>query len=240
MPRLSILLAQIVLVLVRAPGRASRPWLIPLELVALVLLMLFGARPTLRALERTHRRRGRLTPDLLALVLSLVVASAWLTDRLGIHALFGAFLLGAVMPKDGRFRQAIGERLDGTIALLLPLFFALTGLRTSVRLLSGAVMWLDCLLIVAVAVAGKFGGAALSARLTGMPWREALALGGLMNTRGLTELVILGIGLDAGVISPALFSMMVIMALATTFMTTPLLDWLDPERLRRPAAGRRG
>ena len=86
------------------------------------------------------------------------------------------------------------------------------------------------------AVAGKFGGAALSARLMGMPWREALALGGLLNTRGLMELVILGIGLDAGVISPALFSMMVIMAFATTFMTTPLLEWLDPERLRRPAA----
>ena len=99
-------------------------------------------------------------------------------------------------------------------------------------------MWLECLLIVGVAVAGKFGAAALSARLAGMPWRESLALGGLMNTRGLMELVILGIGLDAGVIPPVLFSMMVIMALVTTCMTTPLLGWLDPERLRRHAAER--
>ena len=225
-----------VLLLVRAPGHAATPWLIPVGLAAYVLVMFFGARPALRTLERIHRRRGRLTPDLLALVLVLVAGAAWLTDRLGIHALFGAFLLGAVMPRGARFQRAIKERFEGTIVLLLPLFFSLTGLKTSVRLLSGAGGWLDCLLIVTAAVAGKFGGAALSARLMGMPWREALALGGLLNTRGLMELVILGIGLDAGVISPALFSMMVIMAFATTFMTTPLLEWLDPERLRRPAA----
>src|SRR5262249_6718447 len=99
-------------------------------------------------------------------------------------------------------------------------------------------LWLECLLLVGVAVGGKVGGAGLAARWTGMPWREALALGTLMNTRGLMELVILGIGLDAGVIAPALFSMMVIMARATTCMTTPLLECLDPERLRRPASQR--
>jgi len=229
-----------VLLLVRAPGRSAAPWLIPAGLAAFVLLMLFGARPALRAVGRIHRRRGRLTPDLLALVLVLVAGAAWLTDRLGIHALFGAFLLGVVMPRDARFQGALEERFKGTIALLLPLFFSLTGLKTSVRLLSGAGGWLDCLLIVAAAITGKFGGAALSARRLGLPWREALALGGLLNTRGLMELVILGVGLDAGVISPALFSMMVIMAFATTFMTTPILEWLDPERLRRPAAGLEG
>jgi len=227
-----------VLLLVRGTGRGATAWLIPPGLAGMVLLMYAAARPGLRALQRLHRRRRGLTPDLLALVLVLVAASAWLSDRLGLHALFGAFLLGACTPRDPGFQRAIEEKFEGATVLLLPLFFSLTGLRTSVRLLEGGRMWLECLLIVGVAVAGKFGAAALSARLAGMPWRESLALGGLMNTRGLMELVILGIGLDAGVIPPVLFSMMVIMALVTTCMTTPLLGWLDPERLRRHAAER--
>jgi Kef-type K+ transport system membrane component KefB len=115
--------------------------------------------------------------------------------------------------------------------MLLPLFFALTGLRTNVGLISGGTMWLYCGAIILVAVAGKLGGSMLSARANGMPWRESAAIGVLMNTRGLVELVILNIGLDMGVLGPTLFSMMVLMALTTTFMTTPLLQWIYPDRL---------
>jgi Kef-type K+ transport system membrane component KefB len=157
-----------------------------------------------------------------------------MTEYLGIHALFGAFLAGAVMPKGERFVHALTGKLeDVTVVLLLPLFFAFTGLRTAFGLLEGAEMWGFAALIILVAVAGKWGGSTLAARFTGMSWREAGAVGVLMNTRGLMELVILNIGLDIGVISPALFAMMVLMALVTTFMTSPLLEWIYPARMIR-------
>jgi Kef-type K+ transport system membrane component KefB len=171
------------------------------------------------------QRRGEVSKDLIAVVLLIVLASSLATELLGIHALFGAFLVGAIMPKDAGFVRTLTEKLeDVTVVLLLPLFFAFTGLRTSIGLVSGSEMWLYCTLIITVAVVGKFGGATVAARVSGMNWSEASALGVLMNTRGLVELVVLNIGLDIGVISPALFTMMVIMALTTTFMTTPLLD----------------
>jgi Kef-type K+ transport system membrane component KefB len=139
--------------------------------------------------------------------------------------------MGVIMPKDQGFVHAVKEKLESlTVVLFLPLYFAFTGLRTSIGLLTGADMWFYCGLIIVVAVAGKFGGATLSARLSGMPWREAGAVGILMNTRGLMELVVLNIGLDIGVISPALFTMMVLMALITTFMTSPLLELTFPAR----------
>jgi K+:H+ antiporter len=123
-----------------------------------------------------------------------------------------------------------------TVTLLLPLFFAFTGLRTNVTLVKGPEMWLYCVLIVVVATVGKLGGSMLASWLTGMPAREAAALGTLMNTRGLMELIILNIGLDIKVISPALFSMMVTMALITTLMTSPVLELLCPEEMRRIVA----
>jgi Kef-type K+ transport system membrane component KefB len=145
--------------------------------------------------------------------------------------------MGAIMPKDPRLVHALTEKLwDLTVILLLPLFFAFTGLRTRIGLLSGAGMWIYCGLIFAVAIAGKCGGAVLSAKLGGISWREAGALGVLMNTRGLMELVVLNIGLDIGVISPAVFAMMVLMALTTTFMTTPVLEWVYPARVSRQEA----
>ncbi|HYH79353.1 MAG TPA: cation:proton antiporter, partial [Longimicrobium sp.] len=155
-------------------------------------------------------------------------------EALGVHALFGAFLAGAVMPKGEGFVHALTGKLeDVTVVLLLPLFFAFTGLRTHIGLVEGGEMWGYCALIILVAVVGKFGGSAVAARLTGMNTREAAAIGALMNTRGLMELVILNIGLDIGVISPAVFAMMVLMALATTFMTSPLLELVYPARLIR-------
>jgi Kef-type K+ transport system membrane component KefB len=163
--------------------------------------------------------------------------SALCTESLGIHMLFGSFLVGAIMPKEPRFVRYLLDRFETvTVTLLLPLFFAFTGLRTNIALVKGPEMWLYCALIVLVATAGKLGGSMLASWLTGMPAREAAGLGTLMNTRGLMELVILNIGLDIKVISPALFSMMVIMALITTFMTSPVLELLCPDQMRREVA----
>lgn len=227
------ILAGIVL-LVRAAGSPINPWLMLVSLAAYLVVMLLITRPALRQLEVIFRARSEITQDLLALILLLVLLSSWMTEQIGIHAIFGAFLIGAIMPKEPKFGKAIAEKLeDVTVVLFLPLFFAFTGLRTSIGLLNSGEMWFYCGIIIFIATAGKFGGAALSARATGMSWREAGALGILMNTRGLMELAVLNIGLDIGVISPALFTIMVIMALVTTLMTSPLLEWIYPVRLRR-------
>jgi Kef-type K+ transport system membrane component KefB len=141
-----------------------------------------------------------------------------------VHALFGAFMAGLVMPKSELMIAGIVERIESlSLALLLPLFFALIGLRTRIDLLTDRTLLGYTLAIFATAIVGKLAGAALAARTTGMTWKDSLGLGVLMNTRGLVELVVLNAGLDLGVLSPALFTMMVIMALVTTFMTTPIL-----------------
>ena len=197
-----------------------------------ILLMLFVVRPMLQRVHVYYQSRGNVTQDLTAGILVVLLASAWTTEWLGIHALFGAFLAGSVMPKESRFVRDLTEKFEHvTVVFLLPLFFAFTGLRTSIGLVEGGEMWFYCGLILFTAVLGKFGGSTISAKLTALSWREAGALGILMNTRGLMELVILTIGLDLGVISPTLFTMMVIMALVTTFMTTPVLAWIYPARL---------
>jgi Kef-type K+ transport system membrane component KefB/nucleotide-binding universal stress UspA family protein len=223
-----------VVVIVRA-GAAEMPlWLTIGGSVVYVALMVTLVRRLLASLESYFLSRGRMTQDLVAGIVLLLLASAWVTEWLGIHALFGAFVIGAVMPKHPRFTHELTGRLqDVTVVLLLPLFFAFTGLRTSIGLVSGVELWVITGLVVVVAVAGKLGGSAIAARLTGLSWRESGALGVLMNTRGLMELVILTIGLELGVISPTLFTMMVLMALVTTFMTTPLLELVYPARLIR-------
>jgi Kef-type K+ transport system membrane component KefB len=138
-------------------------------------------------------------------------------------------LLGAIIPHDSRLaRDFIARLKDPVTALFLPAFFAYVGMRTQIGLVSGWENWLACLAIIVVATVGKFGGTLLAARLTGLSWRDAAALGTLMNTRGLMELIVLNIGLDLGVISPTLFAMMVIMALVTTAATSPVLEWLLP------------
>ena len=223
-----------VVVLVRSSAEGLPLWATVAGSIVFTAVMVFAVRRLLRGVETRFRRHGRVTQDALAVILLVALASAWTTEWLGIHALFGAFLAGAVMPKEPAFVHALTEKLeDVTVVLFLPLFFAFTGLRTRVGLVEGAEMWAFTGLIVLVAVAGKFGGSTLAARATGMRWREAGALGVLMNTRGLMELVILNIGLDIGVISPALFAMMVLMALVTTFMTSPLLELIYPARLIR-------
>ena len=166
----------------------------------------------------------------------LALISALTTERVGIHSLFGAFFMGAIMPKSHDFIQALLGKLESlTVVALLPLFFAFSGLRTSVRSVQGE-LWLYTLLVIATAIAGKWGGSTLAARMAGVPWREATSLGILMNTRGLMELIVLNIGLDIGVISPTVFTIMVLMALVTTFMTSPLLEWIYPTKLMKVEA----
>ena len=192
--------------------------------------MFLVVRPTMVRLTLAYGNRGRLTQGLMATVFVVLLLSAWATDLIGIHAVFGAFALGAVIPHDSGLARELTDRLeDLLIVLLLPAFFAFTGLRTHIGLVSGAEQWILCGLIILVASAGKFGGSAIAARLTGLTWRDASALGVLMNTRGLVELIVLNIGLDLGVISPTLFAMLVLMALATTLATTPILDLISHE-----------
>ncbi|WP_257458222.1 cation:proton antiporter domain-containing protein [Archangium lipolyticum] len=200
-----------------------------------IAFMLGVVRPFLARLGARVANKEGLNQNGVALTLMMLLASAWATELIGIHALFGAFMMGSVIPKEGGLAQALAEKLeDVAVVLLLPLFFAFSGLRTEIGLLSTGDHWVMCGVIILLACLGKFGGSAVAARLTGMRWREAGALGILMNTRGLMELIVLNIGLDLGVISPTLFTMMVVMALVTTFMTTPLLRWIyPPEEMAR-------
>lgn len=197
---------------------------------AFIVAMIFVVRPLLNwVLSRTRSEtnsRGFISAIFIALLLSALA-----TEALGIHAVFGAFLLGAIMPK-GRFVESLIHKLEDVVsALLLPAFFAITGMRTRIGLMSDAESWLWCGVIVLTATVGKFGGTLAAARLAGVGWKESSALGVLMNTRGLMELIVLNIGLDLGVISPRLFAMMVLMAIATTVATTPILAWLGvPQR----------
>lgn len=216
-----------VVFLVRASSVTTPLWLTFLGLACYIALMLFVVRRLAKALEGVYHKRGAITQDVLAVIFLLVLLSALATEWLGIHAFFGAFFIGVVMPKHHDFVRALTEKLeDVAVVLFLPIFFAFIGLRTSIGLVNGVEMWFYCLLVILVAIAGKFGGSAIVALLYGVPRREAISLGILMNTRGLMELLILNIGLEIGVLSPALFAMMVLMALVTTFMTAPALHWV--------------
>jgi Kef-type K+ transport system membrane component KefB len=206
-------------------GAGTPLWFTLGGLAAYAVLMLCVVRPLL---SRSRAFEGEKTStDALVFAVMLAFLSAWATEWLGVHALFGAFFAGAILPRGEALTRGIVGRLKFVnTVLLLPLFFAFTGLRTSVALLSGGALWFYTALILLVAVAGKLLGCVASVRLSGLGWRDAFSVGLLMNTRGLVELVILNVGLDLGVISPTVFSMMVLMALVTTFMTTPLLDIL--------------
>lgn len=198
--------------------------------LAFIAVMLAFLRPV--AAWTSRRLEGQtLPPWAMAGVLVAVLCSALATERIGIHAVFGAFLLGAVIPHDSLVAREFSRKLSDVVGvLLLPAFFAVTGLRTQIGLLDTAQDWLLTAVIIAVATLGKFGGTVAAARACGLPWRESSALGALMNTRGLMELIVLNIGLDLGVISPKLFAMMVLMALVTTLTTAPVV-----RRLVEPA-----
>jgi Kef-type K+ transport system membrane component KefB len=195
-------------------------------LLVYLFLMLGVLRPLAAYLVR-RRKRPELTLEILGVVVAGALFSAAATDKIGVHPLFGAFLAGVCFPRVPEWQLALRERLDMLVSvLLLPLFFALTGMRTRLDLLNDSAMWLWAALVLFAAVFGKMGGAALAARWTGQSWRDAAALGALLNTRGLVELIVLNIAYTFGVFTPTLFTMLVVMALVTTMLTTPILSLL--------------
>ena len=185
-------------------------------------VMLVVVRPIIARLVAGLEERSP-TQGNVAVVLVGLLMSAWTTEVIGIHAVFGAFIFGVIIPHHSSLARTLHQNLESLTILLLPAFFAFTGMRTEIGLLSGRYEWVVCAIIIAVATTGKWGGALVGARLTALSWRESSALGVLVNTRGLMELIVLNVGLELGVISQTLFTMMVLMALITTIATTPLL-----------------
>jgi Kef-type K+ transport system membrane component KefB len=213
------------------PGEVAR---IIASTVVFALLMLFIGRPALRRLGHWYRRTGHLTADMLAIILVGVLASSIATELIGIHAIFGAFLFGVAMPREDFHdltRQVVDRLSHVSVLLLLPIFFVSTGLSTDVSSITASGLWQLAFILVA-AIGGKIGGDMVSAKALKIPVRESSMLGVLMNTRGLTELVILNVGLQLGVLDHELYTLLVLMAVITTSMTGPLLSLLD----RRAAA----
>ena len=203
---------------VKSSGFGETATTIGLSLLFL-LVMVKAVKPLLA--------RSPVVPVWVAVTLAL--GCAWITEEIGIHAIFGGFMAGAVMPRRPDVRADIQEKLEtATLTLLLPVFFVVVGLATRVGLLDTAYLWGVTLLVIATAIAGKWGGSMLAARITGESWRDATTIGVLMNTRGLTELVILSVGLELGVINGTVFTIMVLMALVTTLMATPVLALVRP------------
>lgn len=197
-----------------------------------VAVMWFVVRPFLRRLGQRGSSREGLSQNLVAVVFLLLFLSSFATELIGIHALFGAFVFGVLLPKESSFATTLADRLeDFAVVFLLPLFFAYSGLRTQVGLLNQASMWGLFATLLSLLLIGKFGTCSLAARASGMSWRESAAVGVMMNTQGLMELVVLNIGLDMGVISPTMFTIMVLVALVSTVSTAPLLRLIYPDRL---------
>ncbi len=223
----------VVVGLIKADSFATAAGVLIGSILYVGLVLTVVRRFALKAL-RPAAIDGQFTRGQLALVFCLMLSSALIAELIGIHALFGAFLIGAAMPRTESLRSNLIEKLEDLSAVvLLPVFFAYTGLRMQIGLLNTWEAWLLCAAIFAIAVLGKMGGSALAARWSGLSWRDSWALGSLMNTRGLMELVVLNIGYDLGILSPPLFAMFVIMAIATTSMTGPLLTLILPELRRR-------
>lgn len=205
----------------------QRTQLVGIATIAFIVVMFGFVRPACARLCRSPWGQ-QASPSLMMLTLLALAVAAGVTAAIGIHAVFGAFMLGAVIPHDSRLSKALTDGLSTGISLLLPAFFALTGLRTQIGLISTPAGWALCALLIVIATAGKLGGTVLGARLSGLGWRQSAILGVLMNTRGLMELIVLNVGLDLGVISPRLFTMLALMAIATTMMTAPTLRRLNP------------
>jgi Kef-type K+ transport system membrane component KefB len=208
--------------------------------IGYIVLVVVFVRPLMHNLAARADLQENISQPVMAGICIALLLSCLITETIGIHALFGAFLLGATIPHDSTLAKALINKMeDFVVVLLLPAFFAITGLRTQIGLLGGQ-DWLYCGLIILAASAGKFGGTVIPAHLTGIEKRDASALGILMNTRGLMELIVLNVGLDLKVISPRMFAMLVIMAIVTTLMTTPVLDRLVGDRWRKEDEKERG
>jgi Kef-type K+ transport system membrane component KefB len=220
-------LLAIVIAIVKAGSFVSALYIIALSLLY-VLIMLKVVRPFLQRIGELHASRENLTKQIVAIFFLILILSSFATEVIGIHALFGAFIAGVIMPDNVKFRNIFIEKVeDIALVLLLPLFFVSTGLRTEIGLLNEWYLWQITGLIIMVAIIGKFFGSTLSAKFVGHNWKESLIIGALMNTRGLMQLVVLNIGFDLGVLTAEMFAMMVIMALVTTFMTGPALSIIN-------------
>ncbi|AOC95067.1 High-affinity Na(+)/H(+) antiporter NhaS3 [Flavobacterium anhuiense] len=216
----------VVIAIVKAGSLSSSLYVIGMAILY-VIIMLKIVRPFLKRVGDLNATRESLNKPVVAIFFITLLISAYASELIGIHALFGAFLAGAIMPENNKFRNIFIEKVeDVSIIVLLPLFFVFTGLRTQIGLLNDPELWKITGLIILVAVVGKFFGSALAAKFMGQNWKDSLSIGALMNTRGLMELVVLNIGYDLGVLSTEIFTMMVIMALVTTFMTGPALDFI--------------
>ena len=216
-----------VIAIVKAGSFESSLYVIGLA-VLYVLLMLFLVKPFFKKVGELYSKNENLSKALVAIFFLTLIISSYLTEIIGIHALFGAFMTGVIMPDSSKFRNIFIEKVeDVSLILLLPLFFVFTGLRTQIGLLNDPYLLKITGFIILVAVIGKFLGSALAARFVGQSWKDSLTIGALMNTRGLMELVVLNIGYDLGVLTAEVFTMMVIMALVTTFMTGPALDMIN-------------
>ncbi|HEX2405478.1 MAG TPA: cation:proton antiporter, partial [Acidimicrobiia bacterium] len=221
----------IVVAIVNAAGPMEAVTTIVFSLL-FVLGMLFVVRPLADRVMTAHKGRGPLSATVLSFLIVGLFLSAWTTEMIGIHAIFGAFIFGAILPRERGVAIGIIERLeDVTVLVLLPIFFAIVGLSTQIGLVSGRALWLLTGLIIAIAIVGKIGGSIIAGLAAGETLRTSGVIGVLMNARGITEIVILTIGMELGVISPALFTIMVLMALTTTIMTTPLLSRLYPRSM---------
>lgn len=207
--------------------------------IAYVVFMLTIVRPLLKRFGEIFDTSDGISKAVVAVFLLTLLGSAYLTEIIGIHALFGAFVAGVIMPPNIKIRSIIVEKIeDIAIILLLPIFFVISGLRTEIGLLNSPYLWKITGIVILIAVAGKFAGSALSLRFIGKNWRESLIIGALMNTRGLMQLIVLNIGYDLGIISPEIYTIMIIMALVTTVMTGPALDLINkfvPEKSLPPA-----
>ncbi|MGC3978295.1 MAG: cation:proton antiporter [Paludibacteraceae bacterium] len=204
--------------------------------VLYVSVMMFAVRPFLKKIANIYQNEELMNKRIFAFFILILILSSFTSQALGIHALFGAFIAGLVMPPLPKFRKIMIEKIeDLSVTLLLPLFFVYTGLKTEIGLLNNISLWLTCGVLILIAITGKFGGGTIAARISGESWKNSLSLGVLMNTRGLMELVVLNIGLEMGILPPVVFAMLVLMALTTTFMTTPILHLIEkifPEKLK--------
>ena len=191
-------------------------------------VMLFLVRPVLRIIGDLYHNKEVVDKPLIALMFFILLLSSFITEILGLHALFGAFVAGMIMPENFKFRKIMSEKVeDISLTLFLPLFFVYTGLQTKIDLINGPEMWLLCGIFIIAAIIGKFGGTLIAARVSQESWKNSLFMSAFMNTRGLMELVVLSIGLEMKILPPAIFVMLVIMTLVTTFMTTPLVSFID-------------
>jgi Kef-type K+ transport system membrane component KefB len=199
------------------------------EATAFTLVMVFGVRRVLARMGTAFDEAGRIPTGWFAAIMIGVLLSAFVTEQINIAFIFGGFIMGMVMPRHARLTEEVTRRIeDFVVTLLLPLFFVYTGLKTNVGLLDRPELWLITIALIAIAIVGKLAGAAIAARVSGFDWRASVVIGTLMNTRGLTELIVLNLALSAGAISNVLFAALVLMAIVTTLMTGPLLNLLDP------------